>query len=105
DVPHVELDALVPRQLRAPVHLRPARKARLDLEAAALARRVLVDLVAEGRARADQAHVAADDVPELRQLVERETAQETAGASDPWVASVDRVASALPLGVDDHRPQ
>src|SRR5439155_23889406 len=76
DVPEVELDPLVPRELRASVHLRPAGQARLDLEPAALARGVLVDLVAERRARADQAHVAEDDVPELGQLVEREPAED-----------------------------
>src|ERR687887_1295920 len=67
DVPDVELDALVPRQLRAPVHLRPAGEARLHVEPAALPRRVLLHLVAKRGAGADQAHVAADDVPELRQ--------------------------------------
>src|ERR687886_482476 len=82
DVPEVELDSLVPRQLRAAVHLRPAGEAGLDVEAAALARRVLLHLVAERGPRADQAHVAADDVPELRQLVQREAAKKAAGARD-----------------------
>src|SRR5207302_6342956 len=56
DVPEVELDSLVPRELRPAVDLRPAGQARPDLQAPALPRRVLVDLVAERRARADQAH-------------------------------------------------
>src|SRR4051794_15649630 len=47
DVPDVELDPVVPRQLRTAVDLRPAREARLDLEAAALVRRVTLDLVRE----------------------------------------------------------
>src|SRR5437763_3049324 len=105
DVPEVELDPLVPRELRPAVHLRPAGQARLDLETASLPRGVLVDLVAEGRARADQAHVAADDVPELRELVEGEAAQGAADLRDPRVAAVYRPTGALGLGADDHRPK
>ena len=76
----------------------------LDLEPAPLPRRVPLDLVAKRRPRADHAHVAADDVPELRQLVDREPAQDPAGARDPRVAPVDRVTGADLLGADDHRP-
>ena len=75
------------------------------LEPAALAIGVLLDLVAQRRPRADHAHVAADDVPELRQLVDRGAAEEAADARDPAVALVDRVAGALLLRADDHRPQ
>src|ERR687887_2433174 len=105
DVPAVELDPVLPRQLRATVDLRPARQARLDLEPAALSRRVALDLVGKRRARADQAHLPAQDVPELRDLVEREAAQKAADARDPRVALVDRPAGPLRLGADDHRPQ
>src|SRR5207302_5842686 len=92
-------------KLRAAVHLGPAGEARLHVEASALPRRVLVDLVAKRWSRADQAHVAADDVPELRQLVEREPAEGAARSRDARVAAVDGVARALLLGADDHRPQ
>jgi hypothetical protein len=74
DVPDIELDALVPRQPGATVNLRPARDAGPDLEAPSLPRRVALDLIGERRARADEAHFAADDVPELRDLVDGETA-------------------------------
>src|SRR2546421_4963867 len=67
DVPDVELDPLVPGQLRAAVDLSPAGETRLDLEPPALAGRVALDLVGEGRAWADEAHLAAQHVPELRQ--------------------------------------
>src|SRR2546421_2842739 len=70
DVPEVELDPLAPGQARATVDLRPAGHPRLHVESAPLARRVPVDLVCERRAWADQAHVAQEDVPELRHLVE-----------------------------------
>src|SRR5690349_16870143 len=49
DVPDVELDPLLPRQGGAPVDLRPAGEAGLHVEPAALALRVLLHLVAQGR--------------------------------------------------------
>src|SRR5690348_3324489 len=105
DVPDVELDPVRPGEGGSAVDLRPARDARPHVEAAPLPLVVLLDLVAERRPRADHAHLAADDVPELRQLVERELAQEAAGARDPRVAVVHREAGAHRLGADDHRPQ
>ncbi len=104
-VPDVELDPLVPRQCGAAVDLRPAGQARAHLEPPALARRVLLDLVAERRPRPDQAHLSAHDVPELRQLVDGRLAQHAADARDPAVACVDGVAGSLVLGPVDHRPQ
>src|SRR5947208_16442041 len=76
DVPEVELDALGPRESRAAVDLRPTGDAGLDVEAVALPVVVLLDLVAERRPGADDRHLAADDVPELRHLVEREPAEQ-----------------------------
>ena len=58
------------------------------VEPVALPLVVPLDLVAERRPRPDQAHLAADDVPELRQLVDREPAQHAAGPRDPRVAAV-----------------
>src|ERR687885_657201 len=68
DVPDVELDPLVPRQPRAAVDLRPAGDPRLHVQPPALVRRVLLHLVAKRRPRSDQAHVATQHVPELRDL-------------------------------------
>ena len=62
----------------AAVDLRPAGDPGLHVEAVELALVVAVDLVAERRPRPDHRHVAADDVPELRQLVEREPPQDAA---------------------------
>ena len=92
DVPDVELDPVCPRQRRAAVNLRPAGQARPDVEPLALPLGVRVDLVAQRRPRPDQAHLAADDVPELRQLVDRGAAKDAADARDPAVAGVDGVA-------------
>src|SRR6266550_997852 len=105
DVPEVELDPLGPGQPGAPVDLGPAGDPGPDVEPVALALVVLVDLVAERRPRPDDRHVAAHDVPELRQLVQRQPAQDPARARDSRIAAVDRVSRAEPLGTDDHRAQ
>src|SRR5262245_401539 len=65
DVPDVELDPVLPRQRCAAVDLRPAGDSGPHLEPAALALCVALHLVTQCRPRADHAHVAADDVPEL----------------------------------------
>src|SRR3954454_24395589 len=105
DVPDVQLDAFVPRQSRASVNLSPAGDAGLDVEASPLSRRVLLDLVRERGARADEAHVAADDIPQLRDLVERQSPQHTTDPRDAWIALVHRVAGSFTLGADSHRAQ
>ena len=67
------------------------------------------------RSRADEAHLALDDVDDLRDLVEREAAQEPADARDPRVVAdleeralrlVHVLELRLELGrVGDHRPE
>ncbi len=104
-VPEVELDPLGPGERRAAVDLRPAGDSRLHIEPVQLLGVVGVDLVAKGRPRADHRHVAANDVPELGQLVDADPAQEAPGLGDPAVALVDRVPGSLLLGADDHRAQ
>ena len=85
DVPHVELDPLRPRKCVAAGDLGPAGNARGNFEAPALKIIVLLDLVAEGWARPNDAHVTADDVPELWQLVEGPPAQEGPDPRNPLV--------------------
>ena len=104
-IPEVELDAIGPRQGGAAVDLRPAGDAWLHVETMQLLLVVGVDLVAEGRPRPDHRHVAAHDVPELRQLIDADPPQHTTRACDASVALVDREAGALRLGALDHRPQ
>src|SRR5687767_3934374 len=79
DVVEVELDTLFERGVAAPaVYLRPAGDAGLDLVAQHVLRDAVLELLDEERplgTRPDDRHVALEDVPELRQLVEVEAAQ------------------------------
>ena len=77
----------------------------LDLEPAALARGVVVDLVLDRRPRADDRHLAAQDVDQVRQLVEREAAQQAADAGDARIALEHVDAGAHRRRAGDHRAQ
>src|SRR5947208_8420316 len=105
DIPDVELDALVPGQASPAVDLRPARDSRLDVEPTPLARCVALHLIRQRRTGADQAHVPPRDVPELRQLVDRETAQDAPDTRDARVAFVHRESRSLRFRADVHRPE
>ena len=72
-------------QLRAAADLPEAGHPGLDREALEPVRRVVLDLVGDRRARADERHVAAQHVPQLRQLVEARLAQEAPDARDARV--------------------
>ena len=82
DVVEVVLDALLDRRVAAPaVDLRPAGQARAHLVAQHVLRDPLLELVDEERPlgpRADERHVAAQHVPELRQLVDVGAPQQAA---------------------------
>ena len=84
DVVVVPLDAVGERGLAAQAaDLRPAGDAGLDAMAVGVARQVAPEQRRELgalRARADQAHLAAEHVDELRQLVQRRAAQEAPDA-------------------------
>ena len=73
------------RQVVAAADLPQAREARRHRQAAALPRLVLPHFLDHGGPRADEAHVALEDVPELRQLVEARAAQPPADRRDPRV--------------------
>ena len=85
DVVEVVLDALLERGVAAPaVDLRPAGDAGLHLVAQHVLRNAVLELLDEERPlrpRADERHVAAEHVPELRQLVEVRAAQEACRAA------------------------
>src|SRR5688500_9096375 len=103
DVVEVVLDALLDRGVAAPaIDLRPAGQPGLDLVAQHVLRHALLELLDEERAlgpRADQRHVAAEDVPELRDLAQVGAAQELADrrAARVVLAGPDRAGFALGL--------
>src|ERR671910_2166734 len=76
DVLALDRETLVETKRAAPVDLHRSRQSRLDEQAEALLRRVLLDYLDLLRARADEAHLIAQDVDELRQLVEARAAQQ-----------------------------
>ncbi len=105
DVPEIELDPLVPRQRRATLHLRPAGDPGWHRQPAELALGVLGDLDLNGRPRPHEAHLAAQDVDEVGELVERQPPHDRADAGDARIALVDRQPRPHPLGAADHRAE
>ena len=89
---HVEFE----RRTVARRDLPQAGNAGFHVEAPELVKFVMVDLVDRMRPRSDQAHLAAQHVPELREFVEAVAADETSDASDSGVA-VDLENRALSL--------
>src|SRR6185295_9753228 len=89
--PDVQLDPRRPVEFVPPRDLRPPRHTGRHLETSTLEVVVLVDLVMQRGPRADDAHLAAKHVPELRQLVERPAAKERTDARDSRVGRRDEV--------------
>ena len=83
---------------------RPVGDARTHAEDLLLALGVHVGVVAHLGTGPDEAHLAAQDVEELWQLVELELAQELSDPRDAWIAVRGRRSAEL-LGVDDHGPK
>src|SRR5919106_2814076 len=105
DVPDVELDPVLPRDAGPPIDLGPPREPRLDLQPPTLPRRVQLDLRGERGARADDRHLPTDHVEQVRQLVEREPAQDATDAGDAWIAGEHRRAHSDRIAAGAHRPQ
>ena len=78
DIPDVKLETLLPAQGIASVHLGPARDARTHLVSARLLGGVQGQVLHQQRARAHQAHLTAQHVPEFGQFVQAAGAQKTA---------------------------
>src|SRR3989454_6401407 len=70
DVPDVQPHHFLERQGIPPADLPEARDPRQRLEPSLVPLRVSLHLVGDGRTRADQTHVAAHHVPQLRQLIQ-----------------------------------
>src|SRR4051812_23382818 len=63
----------------------------------------LIDEVRPLRPRTDERHVAFEDVPELRQLVEIEASQHPAERRAPWIVVARPDGAGLAFGVVVHR--
>ena len=82
DIPDVEGELLLPGEGVSAVDLAPAGDARGDLVTPRLLWRVPVEIADEERSRPDEAHVAAEHVPELGQFIEAEAADDLADAGE-----------------------
>src|SRR5665213_2928687 len=75
DIPHVEGELLVPGNRVSPADLRQTGDSRPDLVPPRLSRCVAFEIAHQQRSWADQAHVAAQDVPELGQFIQARRTQ------------------------------
>lgn len=108
DVHEVVDELVVGRGVVLGEDLREARDAGLDVVAVGVLGvlfRELLDKVRTLGARADKAHVAVEDVPDLRQLVEAGRADEGPDFRDARVVVRRELRARVFLGVDAHRAE
>src|SRR5438445_10924450 len=109
DVVEITLDPLLDRCVAPPaVERGPARDPRLHLVAEHVAGHAAPELLHEARAlgaRSDEAHLAAQHVEELGQLVEARASQEDAERRAAWVVRARPYGPGLRLGVHAPRPE
>ena len=86
DVFQIEFHPFIETDVAAAGDLPEASHARLDGETPELARGVVGDLIWQGRSGADDTHIPADDVDELRHLVNAQFAQPTSDRGDTGIA-------------------
>src|SRR5438477_5420121 len=85
DVPHVQVHPFLERDLVPSGNLPDTSQSGANRKPAPLPPLVLRDFLRDGRAGADDAHVAAEHVDELRQLVDAVLAHKPAERRDPWI--------------------
>jgi hypothetical protein len=93
-------DASEPRQ-----HARAHRESRNVFETLQLTRPQRFDLTRPQSPRAREAHVAAEDVPELRQFVHRRGTQQASNARDAWITLGRLDGANMSLGIGNHRAE
>jgi hypothetical protein len=69
DVPDVESESLFPTESIPAIHLGPTSDSRFDFVAASLFWAVPRQVIHQEGPRANETHVASQDIPELRQFV------------------------------------
>lgn len=107
-IPVVEADAFMPLDVLAPMDLGPAGDPGADIEHVELLRGILVDgpgMIGQGRARADEAHVALQDIGALGELIDGGSANDLSDLRDTGVALAAVDAGAGMLGIHDHRAE
>src|SRR5436190_6159207 len=111
DVPRVLLEPLGPADLLAALHLRPAGYPGPHRQPPAVTGGIVRDLLDQVRPRPDEAHLALQNVDQLRQLVEARPPQEAAAARDPRIVGQEPpwIGEPEPLSrldrVDHHRSE
>src|SRR5580693_1990821 len=115
DILHVEIHPFFERNLVSTTDLPYARQPRTYRQSAPLPRLVLRDLRRNGGPRTYEAHLAAQDVDELRQLVDAELSDESTDRRNARIALdlEDRTSLLIfghelgleLLGVHDHRSE
>src|SRR5437764_907771 len=98
DVPDVERELLLPRDRVPAAHLGEPGDPRAHVVTSRLLGGVALEVLHQERARPDERHVAAEHVPELRQLVERAGPEERAEPGEPGVVG-------LPADTGAHRAE
>src|SRR5207237_10726404 len=115
DVLQIELHPAIEVDVVAAADLPETRQSGLHRQAAAMPPLIRADFLRNRRTRADETHVAFEDVPELRQLIERELPEETSDGGDARIVfrfedgpghlvEVTDFAATL-VRVGDHRPE
>ena len=102
DVPDVEGQAIGPVEIVAAIDLGPAGEAGADAMAKLFALGVIRQIANEQGARSHEAHVAAEDVDQLRQLVQAGGAEE--GAESGGALGIGEHA-AVGGGLGEHRTE
>lgn len=101
-VPHIQREPVLPRKRVPAVHLRPTGNAGLDFVPARLEGGVPVEIFRQERPRPHQAHISADHVEELWQLIKTRTTEKAAERGQPRFVRQE-IALAIPRIA--HRPE
>src|SRR5262245_15149961 len=106
DVVNIQLRHLLERQTVASADLRQASQTWFDVQTFAMPGLITFDLIGNGRARADQRHLALEDIEHLWQFVQARAAQEISHAREP--VAVDEFVTGFfralaPLAFDHSR--
>src|SRR5581483_1900214 len=101
-VPYIAAQLVGPADDVAAVYLGPTGQARTDHVPAALFLRVAIEILRQERPGADEAHLAANHIYQLRHLVERDRSQPSAKRREPLGIGPESTVGRPRVG---HRPE